>query len=181
MEFRIEGIIPNELNRPTWDNRRQDFQPVDRFKRQAEGLGLQLHLPVDVLIAQELSNKAETKIQGVEAGVPADWKILDVGPESVSLFGGIIRQAKTVLWNGPMGVFEIPAFANGTQGVSQALAEATDGGALTIIGGGDSAAAVQQFRLGNRMSHISTGGGASLKFLEGRELPGVSVIPERKD
>ncbi|MDP6383290.1 MAG: phosphoglycerate kinase, partial [SAR324 cluster bacterium] len=104
---------------------------------------------------------------------------LDIGPESVKQFGSVIQNSKTVLWNGPMGVFEYPAFASGTRGVTEALAKATDAGAVSIIGGGDSAAAVNQFGMQDRITHISTGGGASLEFLEGKELPGVSVIPEK--
>ena len=100
-------------------------------------------------------------------------------PESVKQFGSVIQNSKTVLWNGPMGVFEYSAFASGTRGVTEALAKATDAGAVSIIGGGDSAAAVNQFGIQDRITHISTGGGASLEFLEGKELPGVSVIPEK--
>ncbi|SVD73748.1 uncharacterized protein METZ01_LOCUS426602 [marine metagenome] len=146
---------------------------------EAKSRRVDLHLPVDVCIAPELSQDVETKFMKAEEGIPEGWKILDVGPESVKQFRAVIRKSKTILWNGPMGVFEFPAFAGGTKGVTEALADATDSGAVTIIGGGDSAAAVHQFGMQNRISHISTGGGASLEFLEGRELPGVSVIPEK--
>ena len=146
---------------------------------EAKSRRVDLHLPEDVCIAPELSQDVETKFMKAEEGIPEGWKILDVGPESVMQFGAVIRKSKTILWNGPMGVFEFPAFAGGTKGVTEALADATDSGAVTIIGGGDSAAAVHQFGMQNRISHISTGGGASLEFLEGRELPGVSVIPEK--
>ena len=140
---------------------------------------VKIHFPVDVCTAQELLQEVETKFLKVEDKVQAGWKILDIGPESVKQFGSVIQNSKTVLWNGPMGVFEYPAFASGTKGVTEALAKATDAGAVSIIGGGDSAAAVNQFGMQDRITHISTGGGASLEFLEGKELPGVSVIPEK--
>ena len=137
-------------------------------------------LPTDVYIGKELSGQSEVRIQNVETNVPAGWKILDIGPESVEHFGEAILQAGTVLWNGPMGVFEIPAFAKGTEGISKALARSTEKGCVSIVGGGDSAAAIRQFGLEQSMSHISTGGGASLEFLEGHVLAGVAAIPERR-
>ena len=146
---------------------------------EAKKCGVKIHLPVDVCTAPELLQEVETKFLKVEDKVQAGWKILDIGPESVKQFGSVIQNSKTVLWNGPMGVFEYPAFASGTRGVTEALAKATDAGAVSIIGGGDSAAAVNQFGMQDRITHISTGGGASLEFLEGKELPGVSVIPEK--
>ena len=146
---------------------------------EAKKSGVKIHLPVDVCTAPELLQEVETKFLKVEDKVQAGWKILDIGPESVKQFGSVIQNSKTVLWNGPMGVFEYPAFASGTRGVTEALAKATDAGAVSIIGGGDSAAAVNQFGMQDRITHISTGGGASLEFLEGKELPGVSVIPEK--
>ena len=145
--------------------------------KQASDMGVKLLLPEDVVIAKEMTAEASTKTVDIEAGVPEGWKILDIGPESVSRFSETVRQAKTVLWNGPMGVFEVAPFAAGTLGISNALADATSSGTVTIVGGGDSAAAIRQFGLTAEMSHISTGGGASLEFLEGRDLPGVSLIP----
>jgi phosphoglycerate kinase len=108
--------------------------------------------------------------------VPAGWRILDIGPETVKAFSAVIENAKTVIWNGPMGVFEMAPFAEGTRAVAQALA---DSGAQTIIGGGDSVAAIEQMDLADRMTHISTGGGASLELLEGKELPGVAALQDR--
>lgn len=135
-------------------------------------------LPVDSVVAKEFRNDAEHKVvdeQGIEDG----WMGLDIGPQSSIAFGNIIKNAQTVVWNGPMGVFEMENFANGTNTVARALAEATERGATTIIGGGDSAAAVKQAGLEEKVSHVSTGGGASLMFLEGEELPGVVSLTDR--
>src|SRR5690606_2047575 len=138
--------------------------------------GPELLLPVDVVVADDFSDDANTQVVDVER-IPADWEALDIGPRTRALFAEKASQAKTVIWNGPMGVFEMPAFAAGTQAVAQALA---DSGAFTIIGGGDSAAAVSQAGLAEKMSHISTGGGASLEFLEGRTLPGVAALQDKE-
>ena len=141
----------------------------------AEEAGVKMLLPVDVVCAKEFANDTETKLADREA-MPADMQGLDIGPKTVELFRETLLAAKTVVWNGPMGVFEMPNFAKGTKAVAEILAE-TD--AVTIIGGGDSAAAVEQFGLADKMSHISTGGGASLEFLEGKVLPGIAVIEEK--
>ncbi len=137
--------------------------------------GAKLLLPVDVVIADDFAPDASHKTVAVDE-VPAHWRILDIGPQSVEQFAEILKGAKTVVWNGPMGVFEFPAFATGTVAIAKALAGTT---ATTIIGGGDSAAAVEQAGLADRMTHISTGGGASLEFLEGKELPGVAALQDR--
>ncbi len=136
------------------------------------------HLSVDCVVADGFDNKANTKIVKRDE-IPADWESLDIGPGTVELFTGKIRSAKTIVWNGPMGVFEMPNFAKGTLAIAEALARATDKGATTIIGGGDSAAAVMNAGLADRMSHISTGGGASLEFLEGKILPGVAALTDK--
>ncbi len=135
-----------------------------------------LVLPVDCTIATEFKADAEAEVVPVDA-VPADWMILDIGPATVAHFSNRLAAAKTVVWNGPMGVFEFPRFAEGTFKVARALAELS--GATTIIGGGDSAAAVEQSGLAEKMSHISTGGGASLEFLEGKVLPGVAALDDK--
>ena len=132
-------------------------------------------LPVDCVIASEISNDVPFSVCAVDA-IPDDMMGLDIGPESVKLFTEAIKDCKTVIWNGPMGVFETENFAKGTEAIAAALADLD---ATTIIGGGDSAAAVNQLGFGDKMSHISTGGGASLEFLEGKELPGVAVISEK--
>jgi phosphoglycerate kinase len=131
-------------------------------------------LPVDVVVAQRVDADAETRIVDVTA-IPDGWMGLDIGPKSVALFAARLADAETVFWNGPMGVFEIEAFASGTRGVATAVAELAD--ALTVVGGGDSAAAIRSLGIGeDRFSHISTGGGASLEFLEGRQLPGLTAL-----
>ncbi len=143
--------------------------------RKAEEKGVKLLLPVDTVIADDFSNDANKKV--VKAGdIPDGWQGLDIGPETAKLFGGAVKDARTVVWNGPMGCFEMPNFAAGTEAMAKALAD-TD--AVTIIGGGDSAAAVNQLGYGGKMTHISTGGGASLEFLEGKELPGVAAANDR--
>jgi phosphoglycerate kinase len=145
---------------------------------QTRNRGVQLYLPTDGVLAQVLKADAETKTVALLDGVPEGWKLLDIGPQTLTAYKSVVQNAKTVFWNGPLGVFETPTFAAGTVGIAQALAQATATGAVTVVGGGDSAAAVQQSGLAEQISHISTGGGASLEFLEGRELPGVTVIPE---
>ena len=146
----------------------------------AQEKGVELLLPIDTVIADRFDKNAETRVVTAEEGAPGNWLILDIGPQSAEIFCEAVLRSGTVLWNGPMGVFEMEAFAKGTFAIAQSLAKATDKGTVTIIGGGDSAAAIQQFGLSDRITHISTGGGASLEFLEGKELPGVSVIQQSK-
>ncbi|QUH01669.1 phosphoglycerate kinase [Saccharopolyspora erythraea] len=137
--------------------------------------GDKLVLPVDVVVADRFAADAESRVVDADA-IPADWMGLDIGPRSVELFAGILAGARTVFWNGPAGVFEYPAFAEGTRGIAQAI---VDSGSFSVVGGGDSAAAVRSLGLPeDGFTHISTGGGASLEYLEGKELPGVSVLEE---
>ena len=143
--------------------------------KQAEERGVKMIIPVDVVCAKEFKNETETLVCKRE-DMPADMMGMDIGPETVALYKEEIAKAATVVWNGPMGVFEMENFATGTLEVAKALAESD---AITVIGGGDSAAAVEQFGLGDKMTHISTGGGASLEFLEGKELPGVAVLEDK--
>jgi len=144
--------------------------------------GVKLLLPVDVNAAEEFNNDSPSAIVEINetGGVPQDMMGLDIGPKTMALFAGEIAGAGTVLWNGPMGVFEMPNFAKGTYAVAEAMAKATEGGTVTIVGGGDSAAAVAQFGFAEKMSHVSTGGGASLEFIEGKKLPGVEVLNEKQ-
>jgi phosphoglycerate kinase len=141
----------------------------------AAARGVALLLPEDVVIADAFSADAQRRVVPVGA-IPAGWRALDIGPATVARYRAQIVAAKTVIWNGPMGVFELAPFAGGTNAVAEALAEASSAGAITIVGGGDSVAAVEQAGLADRMSHVSTGGGASLELLEGRELPGVAAL-----
>lgn len=135
-------------------------------------------LPSDAIVATEAKPNVATVTITVDK-VPSEGKIFDVGPQTVSDFAEVISKANTILWNGPVGMFEIADFAKGTQGVAQAVADATKRGATTIVGGGDTAAAVEQFHVADQMTHVSTGGGASLEFLEGKVLPGVAILDDK--
>ena len=146
------------------------------MEKKAEEKGVKLLIPIDTVVADDFSNDANFKTVGRNE-IPADMEGLDIGPETSKLFADAIKGAKTVVWNGPMGCFEMPNFAKGTVEVAKAMAELED--ATTIIGGGDSAAAVNQLGFGDKMTHISTGGGASLEFLEGKELPGVAAADDK--
>ncbi len=143
--------------------------------KKAEEKRVKILLPVDVVAAKEFSNEVETA-EFTSDSIPADWMGLDVGSKTAELFSEELKNAKTVIWNGPVGAFEMSNFAKGTIAVAKALAES---GAVTIIGGGDSAAAVEQFGFADKMTHISTGGGASLEFLEGKALPGIAVLQDK--
>ena len=145
------------------------------FIEKAKEKGVNFYLPIDVVVADEFSKDANTKVVPVDQ-IPSDWMGLDIGPETVKLYDQVIKDSKLIIWNGPMGVFEMDAFANGTKGVATAMAETAG---YTIIGGGDSAAAVEKFDVADKMDHISTGGGASLEFMEGKDLPGVSALNDK--
>ncbi len=138
-----------------------------------------LVLPVDVVLGDNFSNEANTQTIDVSAGVPDGWAIYDIGPKSIELFQQKLDGAKTIVWNGPMGVFEMSSFAAGTNAIAQVLADATKQGAISIIGGGDSVAAVENAGLADQITHISTGGGASLEMLEGKTLPGVAALKDK--
>jgi phosphoglycerate kinase len=138
----------------------------------AQERGVQLLLPTDIVVAREISDDAETRVVAADA-IPDGWKGLDIGPDSVTAFGRALGDAETIFWNGPMGVFEVAPFAAGTRGVAEAVATAPG---MSVVGGGDSAAAVRAFGMAERFGHISTGGGASLEYLEGKTLPGVAAL-----
>ena len=146
---------------------------VDYAKKMLDAAGDKIVLPVDTVITEKFDNDAPSKV--VEGDIPDGWMGLDIGPKSIENFKAVLADAKTVVWNGPMGVFEMPNFAKGTNEIAQLLADLD---ATTIIGGGDSVAAVNQAGLGDKMSHISTGGGASMEFLEGKELPGIVALTD---
>ena len=163
------GKVGDSLLEADWESYANDM-----VKKAAEK-GVKLLLPVDTVCADAFAPDAKSQV--VKAGeIPDGWQGLDIGPETVKLYCDAVKGAGTVIWNGPMGVFEFPAFAKGTEAVAEALSQTS---AITIIGGGDSAAAVQQLGYADKMTHISTGGGASLEFLEGKELPGVACLLDR--
>ncbi len=147
---------------------------IDYAKKMIDEAGDKLVLPVDTVVTEAFDNDAPSKV--VEGNIPEGWMGLDIGPKSIELFKGVLKDAKTVVWNGPMGVFEMSNFAKGTNEIAALLADLD---ATTIIGGGDSVAAVNQAGLGDKMSHISTGGGASMEFLEGKELPGIAALTDK--
>ncbi|MGI4727199.1 MAG: phosphoglycerate kinase [Janthinobacterium lividum] len=147
------------------------------LKQKAKEKGVKLFLPVDNLVADKFANDAQTKIAKT-GEIENNWMGLDIGPETVKLFSEVIENSKTILWNGPMGVFEMESFLKGTKAIAEAVVKATDNGAFSLIGGGDSAAAVSKFNLTERVSYVSTGGGALLEYMEGKELPGVKAINE---
>ena len=163
------GSVGNSLLEKDWEA--YSLEMVEKAKAK----GVKLLLPTDCVIADEFSPDARTQV--VPAGaIPEGWQGMDIGPETVQRYCDAVKDAGTVIWNGPMGVFEFPAFAKGTEAVAKALSETR---AITIIGGGDSAAAVEQLGYADKMTHISTGGGASLEFLEGKELPGVACLLDK--
>ncbi len=152
---------------------------VDTAKGLLQRSGGKIVLPIDAVIGENFDNNTVTKVIDVAAGVPNDWAIYDIGPKTIEIFKEVLTGARTVVWNGPMGVFELSNFANGTNTLAQLLAQETEKGAVTIIGGGDSAAAVEQAGLADKVTHISTGGGASLEMLEGLDLPGVTALQDK--
>ncbi|TYP76891.1 phosphoglycerate kinase [Aquimarina intermedia] len=145
--------------------------------KKAEAKGVEVHLPVDVLGANAFSNDAETQVVAVDK-IPDGWQGLDVGPETIKIFHDVLMKSKTILWNGPLGVFEMENFAEGTIALGKSIAKATEQGAFSLVGGGDSVAAVKQFELDDEVSYVSTGGGAMLESLEGKTLPGIAAMEE---
>ena len=143
--------------------------------KQAKEKGVQIHIPVDVIAADAFSNDANTQVCDV-MNIPDGWQGLDAGPKSIANFDAVVNQCKTILWNGPLGVFEMESFANGTIQLGNSIANATKNGAFSLVGGGDSVAAVKQFGFENKVSYVSTGGGAMLESLEGKTLPGIAAI-----
>jgi len=145
--------------------------------KMAQKKGVEIHLPVDSVIADSFSELADTDITATD-NIPDGWMGLDAGPKTIEQFSNIVSKSKTILWNGPIGVFEMDAFANGTIKLGEAIAEATKNGAFSLVGGGDSVSAVKKFNLDDQMSYVSTGGGAMLEMLEGKTLPGIQAISE---
>lgn len=143
--------------------------------KQAEEKGVQIHIPVDVIAADDFANDANTKVSDITA-IEDGWQGLDAGPASRENFDAVVKRAKTILWNGPLGVFEMETFAGGTIALGHSIAESTQNGAFSLVGGGDSVAAVKQFGFDSKVSYVSTGGGAMLEMLEGKTLPGIAAI-----
>ncbi|CAH1215588.1 Phosphoglycerate kinase [Paenibacillus plantiphilus] len=168
--FKAQG---HEIGQSLVDNEKLDL--ALGFIEKAKKLGKNFLLPVDIVVSDDFSAKANTQIVDI-SGIPADWEGIDIGPKTREIYADVIKNSKLVVWNGPMGVFEIEPFSHGTQAVARACAE-TSG--YTVIGGGDSAAAAEKFGLADKMDHISTGGGASLEFMEGKALPGVVALNDK--
>ena len=157
---------------------KEGLDTASDIARLAEEKRVRLMLPVDLVIAPQIHHRVQTEIVAI-GRIPKDMTAVDIGPETVAAYTAVLAKARTVFWNGPMGVFEIERFAEGTNAIARALAEATARGAITVIGGGDSLAAVERLGLSGRMTHVSTGGGAALEFLEGKTLPGVAALRDR--
>ncbi|MCY9591603.1 phosphoglycerate kinase [Paenibacillus chitinolyticus] len=168
--FKAQG---HEIGQSLVDNEKLDL--ALGFIEKAKKLGKNFLLPVDIVISDDFSANANTNIVGIDS-IPADWEGIDIGPKTRELYADVIKNSKLVVWNGPMGVFEIEPFSHGTRAVAQACADTS---AYTVIGGGDSAAAAEKFHLADKMDHISTGGGASLEFMEGKVLPGVVALNDK--
>jgi len=170
--FKAQGV---EIGKSLLDESKLDT--VLGFIEKAKQLGKNFRLPVDIVITDEFSANAQTKVVDImKEGIPADHEGVDIGPKTREIYAEIIKNSKLVVWNGPMGVFEIDPFSHGTRAIAEACAAT---GAYTVIGGGDSAAAVEKFGLKDKMDHISTGGGASLEFMEGKKLPGVEALNDK--
>lgn len=153
-----------------------DFLETAReILKSAESKGVNVYLPVDSVNADQFSNDANTEVTAADT-IQDGWMGLDVGPKTVEMLDDVLKASKVILWNGPMGVFELPNFANGTVGVGKSIVEATKNGAFSIVGGGDSVAAVKQFGMAEQVSYVSTGGGAMLEYLEGKNLPGIEAV-----
>lgn len=151
------------------------IETAKEYMKKAEEKGVNFVMPVDVIVGDDFSNDANTQTVDINS-IPADWEAMDIGPKSIEKYSDIVKNSKLIIWNGPMGVFELETFANGTKGVAEALGQ-TEG--YTVIGGGDSAAAVEKFGYSDQMDHMSTGGGASLEFMEGKDLPGVVALNDK--
>jgi phosphoglycerate kinase len=151
------------------------IENATRILAEARRKRVRLMLPTDAVIAPQIHHRAKTQTVSIDA-IPRDQMVVDIGPETIAEFTAHLEKARTIFWNGPMGVFEIKQFANGTNAMARALAASTSAGVVTVVGGGDSVAAVERAGLSHRMTHVSTGGGASLEFLEGKVLPGVAAL-----
>lgn len=168
--FKAQG---KEIGRSLVDN--EKLNVALGFMKKAKDIGKNFYLPIDIIVADDFHANANKQVVSSD-GIPSDWEGIDIGPKTRENYANVIKNSKLVVWNGPMGVFEIEPFSHGTRAVAVACAETAG---YTIIGGGDSAAAVEKFKLKNKMDHISTGGGASLEFMEGKQLPGVAALTNK--
>ena len=158
----------------------EKIELAKELMQKAKEKGVEIHLPTDTVAADAFNENAKTQVVDIRK-IPDGWMGLDIGPESAKAFSEVIMESKTILWNGPMGVFEMKPFENGTIAVANAIAEATENGAYSLIGGGDSAAAVNKLGFGKKVSYVSTGGGALLEYMEGKELPGVKLVLQNEN
>ena len=173
MAYTFFKALGGEIGDSLCENER--LETCKEIVERAKTLGVEIHLPIDSKISNKFAADAETRNQKSGA-IPEGWMGLDIGTETIKSFTKVLMNSKTILWNGPMGVFEMDAFAHGTKSIAEAVAEATKNGAYSLIGGGDSAAAVQKFGFASQVSYVSTGGGALLEYFEGKDLPGISAI-----
>jgi phosphoglycerate kinase len=173
MTFTFVKALGGKIGDSICEDDKQDL--ALEILRLAKEKNVQIHIPVDVIAADAFSNDANTQVVDVRE-IPDGWQGLDAGPKSLENFKQVIMESKTILWNGPLGVFEMENFAKGTITLGNYIAESTAKGAFSLVGGGDSVAAVKQFGLEDKMSYVSTGGGAMLEMLEGRDLPGIAAI-----
>ncbi|PER34985.1 phosphoglycerate kinase [Bacillus cereus] len=174
LAYTFVKALGHEIGQSLCEN--DKIELATEFMQLAKEKGVNFYMPVDVVITEEFSETATTQIVGIDS-IPSTWEGVDIGPKTREIYADVIKNSKLVVWNGPMGVFEMTPFAEGTKAVGQALADAED--TYSVIGGGDSAAAVEKFGMADKMSHISTGGGASLEFMEGKELPGVVCLNDK--
>ena len=157
---------------------RERVEDAKRILETAEAKGVAILLPTDIVVAKEVTRGAEHKIVAAHK-IPNSWSAVDIGPQSIVAFEAALEPAQTIVWNGPLGVFEVPTFGDGTRAMARYLAQRAEAGATVVVGGGDSVAAVEELKLADKFTHVSTGGGASLEFLEGKELPGIAVLQDR--
>ena len=177
MLFTFLAAQGHEIGKSLFDA--ESLEACKGYLARAQESGVEIVLPVDVIVGKDFAEDTETAVVAADA-IPADAMGLDIGPESAALYAGKLADARTVFWNGPMGAFEMAPFAGGTKAVAQALVDATAAGALTVVGGGDSAAAVRNLGFADeQFGHISTGGGASLEYLEGKALPGITILESK--
>jgi len=176
MAFTFKKVLGFAVGDSLFDE--EGAKAVPGIMAKAKALGVAIHLPTDYVAADKFDAAAATRVVTDAQGVPAGWRGLDVGPATAAAFSAVVRGAKTVVWNGPPGVFEMAPFAAGTRAMAAAVAECTAAGGVTIVGGGDTATAAEAFGVADRVSHVSTGGGASLELLEGKTLPGVAALTD---